>query len=74
MGSFTLSGFMEQNGRVRIKKQYTGQHHVMYIGDYDGEGTLFGTWLIDSLAGKWSIKLLHDVERRENEFEEIQPG
>ena len=58
VGDFQMYGTMEPGGRVRIVKQYTGRHQVIYIGNYDGEGTLFGTWLIETLAGSWSIKLL----------------
>ncbi len=72
VGQFTISGSMEFGGGVRIVKQYTGRHHVVYIGNYDGEGTLSGTWLIDRLAGSWSIKLLHAISG-DVEFEEISP-
>jgi hypothetical protein len=57
VGAFQMNGTMEKNGRVRIVKQYIGRHQVVYIGEYDGEGTLFGTWLIEILSGSWSIKL-----------------
>jgi len=72
VGQFTISGAMELGGGVRIVKQYTGRHHVVYIGNYDGEGTLSGTWLIDRLAGLWSIKLLH-ASSGDIEFEEVSP-
>ena len=58
VGDFQMYGTMEPNGRVKIVKQYTGRHQVVYIGNYDGEGTMFGTWLIEMLQGSWSIKLL----------------
>ncbi len=72
VGQFTMSGAMELGGSVRIIKQYIGRHHVVYIGNYDGEGTLSGTWLIDRLAGSWSIKLLYD-NVGETAFEEVLP-
>ena len=59
VGDFQMYGTMEANGRVKIVKQYTGRHQVVYLGNYDGEGTMFGTWLIEMLNGSWSIKLLH---------------
>jgi hypothetical protein len=58
VGEFRMYGAMEPGGRVRIVKQYIGRHQVVYVGNYDGEGTLFGTWLIEMQAGSWSIKLL----------------
>jgi hypothetical protein len=73
IGDFSMSGTMESDGCVRIVKQYTEQHHVVYIGNYDGEGTLFGTWLIDLVAGAWSIKLLKDRSGQVVEFEEVLP-
>ncbi len=72
VGQFTMAGAMEPGGSVRIVKQYTGRHHVVYIGNYDGEGTLFGTWLIDRLSGSWSIKLVQASDN-DIEFEEVQP-
>ncbi len=58
VGEFEMYGTMENGGRVRIVKQYKGRHQVVYIGTYDGEGTMFGTWLIEMFSGSWSIKLL----------------
>jgi hypothetical protein len=58
VGEFEMYGTMENDGRVKIVKQYVGRHQVVYSGSYDGEGTMFGTWLIEMLTGSWSIKLL----------------
>jgi hypothetical protein len=58
VGDFEMYGTMENDGRVKIVKQYVGRHQVVYSGSYDGEGTMFGTWLIEMLTGSWSIKLL----------------
>ena len=55
---FTLTGKMRPDGAVEIVKQYTARHTVLYVGQYDGEGTLYGTWDIDGHQGQWSIKLL----------------
>jgi hypothetical protein len=49
IGRFTFVGRMEPEGRVLINKQYIGQHAVLYQGQYDGEGTVFGQWSI----GPW---------------------
>lgn len=58
VGEFEMYGTMDQDGRVKIVKQYVGRHQVVYVGSYDGEGTMFGSWLIEMLTGSWSIKLL----------------
>ena len=72
VGDFTLQGKLENEGQVRIVKQYIGRHQVIYIGQYDGEGTFFGTWLIGAIGGKWSIKIV--VNRKASEdIEEILP-
>lgn len=58
VGDFQLYGTMEPDGRVKIVKKYTGRHQVVYVGNYDGEGTMFGNWLLEHSTGAWSIKLL----------------
>ncbi len=72
VGDFQLQGTMEPGGQVRIIKRYLGKHQVLYVGSYDGEGTLFGTWYIEWAGGAWSIKLLRGTENTDR-FEEIAP-
>jgi hypothetical protein len=51
LGPFTISGAYDtQTGRVLMVKQYLGKHAVAYTGDPDGEGSIQGTWVIES---KW---------------------
>jgi hypothetical protein len=73
VGNFTLHGSLESGGRVQIVKQYIGRHHVIYLGQYDGEGTFFGTWVIDAGHGNWSIKILCSRSNSATEIQEIQP-
>ncbi|MEZ6149344.1 MAG: hypothetical protein R3C09_04410 [Pirellulaceae bacterium] len=49
---------MRSDGTVEFVKQYTGRHTVLYVGQYDGEGTFYGTWDIDGYRGQWSIKVI----------------
>lgn len=49
IGHFKFAGQMAPDGRVLLNKQYIGQHDVLYEGQYDGEGTIFGQWSI----GPW---------------------
>jgi hypothetical protein len=38
-------------------KQYLGKHAVVYAGEPDGEGCIFGTWKIDEvLTGPFLLK------------------
>ncbi len=46
VGPFTFSGQYTENGAVVLVKQYLERHAVMYQGQHDGEGTIFGQWSI----------------------------
>ena len=56
VGPFTMTGVMNQ-GNVAIDKQYLGQHAATYLGEFDGEGTMHGTWHIDGMSGPWAINM-----------------
>jgi hypothetical protein len=47
VGLFTFLGTYDDQGSVRLIKQYLGAHRVQYEGTHDGEGTIFGNWFID---------------------------
>lgn len=57
VGPFTMAGTIAADGTVRMVKQYLGQHSVEYVGTYDGEGVLSGTWHVSYLRGPWMIRL-----------------
>jgi hypothetical protein len=46
VGAFVFKGTYDEQGTVRLLKQYLGKHRVLYEGSYDGEGTIAGTWVI----------------------------
>jgi hypothetical protein len=49
IGPFTVSGeYDTAGGRIAFAKQYLGRHRVDYTGRPDGEGTIHGTWRIES--------------------------
>ncbi len=73
VGEFTLQGHMQSDGQIRLVKQYVGRHQVIYLGQYDGEGTFFGTWVIDVLHGSWSIKILAGRGDSQPAIQEILP-
>lgn len=55
---FIFQGTYDAQGNVRMIKQYTGKrsHQVLYVGTYDGEGTIFGQWSIGEFgSGPFAI-------------------
>lgn len=61
VGPFVLLGRSDEQG-VRIVKQYVGRHAVDYLGTYDGEGTLRGTWRIGDDSGAWLIRIVRRAD------------
>ena len=57
IGPFAISGVIAADGKVVLFKRYVGMHAVRYIGNYDGEGLMWGQWWIESLHNRWLIKL-----------------
>lgn len=57
VGAFALQGFVAADGRVSIEKRYLGRHSVMYEGQCDGEGKLWGVWALAGYNGRWMIEL-----------------
>lgn len=70
---FELSGTLRTDGTVEILKKYEYRHSVVYVGRYDGEGTLYGTWAIGGQRGEWSIHLERSRAQSEMEIREILP-
>ncbi len=68
---FTLAGSVRPDGSVEMVKRYLGRHSVLYVGQYDGEGTLYGDWDIDGYRGKWSIKLVRPADHTTDEIRDI---
>lgn len=69
---FTFTGSFRYDGAVEIIKKYLGRHNVLYVGQYDGEGTFYGTWDIQGYCGQWSIKVVRPHGSAED-FDEVQP-
>jgi hypothetical protein len=55
IGPFRLDRRIDRGGKAEILKQYIGQHQVLYVGRYDGEGTFSGQWSVGGDAGTWLI-------------------
>ena len=57
-GPFSLRGIIGETGVVAIQKRYVGRHLVEYVGEFDGEGSMSGTWRIDDWeGGRWMIAI-----------------
>ncbi len=65
VGAFRLDGTRASDGRVRLVKQYLGQHAVGYAGHFDGQTRLAGTWRLEGMRGPWEIVLRHPLEASE---------
>lgn len=57
VGAFALEGFIAADGRVSVEKRYLGRHSVIYEGQCDGEGRLWGVWALAGFNGRWLIEL-----------------
>ena len=72
IGPFTLHGSIDEDGAASILKRYVGQHDVVYLGQYDGEGVISGQWDIDGYRGEWMIRLNRRLAG-ESEIHEFHP-
>lgn len=50
IGLFTFAGDYDEQGTVRMLKQYLGRHCVLYHGKYDGEGAIHGMWSVEGIC------------------------
>lgn len=73
IGSFILSGDIDESGHVSLLKRYVHQHDVEYFGYYDGEGTLQGEWLLGADHGRWLIKLKRPAAVTSSHISEWMP-
>jgi len=73
VGPFTLSGIISDGGVVTIDKQYVGRHCVQYSGNYDGEGTMAGTWTVEGFHGPWLIRIRRYESENIADIREIVP-
>ena len=73
---FAFRGELRDDGSVRMIKQYHRRHAVLYVGNYDGEGTLYGTWDIGGYQGSWLIRFEQhlDGDQQIEEFRPLDPS
>lgn len=74
VGRFSLAGFVAADGRVSIEKSYRGRHTVLYEGQFDGEGRMWGVWALPGYDGRWMIELGRSRSGDADGFDDIVPG
>ena len=74
VGPFTLSGVLDADATVHLVKEYMGQHHVDYVGHYDGSSRLWGHWRINQLHGSWEIRIKANGTQQEDKKEKPEAG
>lgn len=74
IGMFDLMGTLDDTSQVAIVKQYRNRHQVLYVGTYDGEGTMSGVWEIGFDHGRWLIHFAKFGNVASSEIQEILPG
>src|SRR5215469_12817831 len=76
VGRFTFDGTCDSRGAVVMVKHYLGKHKVLYKGQFDGEGTIFGRWSIWPFdSGEFMLTLVGDgTACEEQEIKEIVPA
>jgi hypothetical protein len=61
VGRFSFRGTWDSQGVVSLVKQYVRKHQVLYQGQYDGEGSIFGRWSIAPFdSGEFLLSLVPD--------------
>ena len=75
IGRFSFRGTWDSQGVVSLVKQYVGKHQVLYQGQYDGEGTIFGRWSIAPFdSGEFLLSLATDRAASAELAEFFEPG
>ena len=73
VGLFSLDGALTNDGLIDMTKSYAGKHRVRYVGTYDGEGLMQGTWRLTGQQGPWVIRLRRHRSNQETEIAEMHP-
>jgi hypothetical protein len=61
IGVFVFDGEVTEGGGIAMVKRYLGAHAVLYAGQYDGEGVIFGRWSVPGIdSGNFALRPLLD--------------
>ncbi len=74
VGLFVIEGEYDQ-GHIHFVKQYLGRHHVIYSGQYDGEGVIHGTYLVEEsgYTGPFALSPVPPKISPDAPIQEIRP-
>lgn len=73
VGRFTFEGTCDAQGSVSMVKRYLRKHQVLYDGQFDGEGTIFGRWSIPCFdSGEFVLTIARESQPAER-IAEIVP-
>lgn len=56
VGAFSLTGRVLLDNRLQMLKKYDDRHHVVYLGEHNGEGAISGVWTLSSDSGTFAIR------------------
>ena len=58
VGKFRLEGEIDPTREVPVYlvKRYLDRHIVVYVGQHDGEGTIFGSWTLELDRGSFALR------------------
>lgn len=56
IGQFTLTGEILADNKVQITKKYLNRHSVVYLGEHDGEGMIYGAWALAGDQGTFAMR------------------
>ena len=70
VGPFQFTGQVLAGHRVQMMKKYENLHHVAYLGEHDGEGTISGTWSLWSDHGTFAIRPMGGFRKNSAEIKE----
>ncbi|MDB4766162.1 hypothetical protein OAG71_00595 [bacterium] len=66
-GIFALKGTWLEGGQLNIRKHYGILPGADMVGEYDGEGTMFGTWISDDGgSGSWAIAMTGEITQTDD--------
>ena len=73
VGEFTLAGEIQEDMRVQIVKKYLKRHSVVYVGEHDGEGLIYGTWALFGDHGTFAMKPAGGFRKSDAPILEFEP-
>lgn len=74
VGEFSLDGEIHPDAKVQIVKKYKNRHSVVYLGQHDGEGMIYGAWALDGDNGTFALRPESGFRKSEEPIPEFRPN